>query len=132
MMRESRQRKREEVEKLRHLLLEARSPPYWPEAEPVLDNPAEFDEDLEGFIAPLPASQAKERLVRPFFDLQAYRRHLLDRVQGCVVQFEGVSALVQDARLDRVYRFITAVFLDHEGLLDIEQQHDGTITLVGA
>jgi len=53
-------------------------------------------------------------------------------VQGCVVQFEGVSALVQDARLDRVYRFITAVFLDHEGLLDIEQHHDGTITLVGA
>lgn len=132
MMRESRQRKEEEAEKLRHLLLEARSLPYWPQAVPVLDNPAQFDEDLEEFISPLPASQTKKTPVRPFFDLHAYRRHLLDRVQGCVVQFDGVSALVQDARLDRVYRFITAVFLDHEGLLDIEQHHDGTIILVGA
>jgi len=132
MMRESRQRKKEEIEKMRHLLLEARSPPYSSDAEPVLDNPAQFEQDLEQFIAPLPASQTKETPIRPFFDLHSYRQHLLDRVQGCVVQFEGVSALVQDARLDRVYRFITAVFLDHEGLLDIEQQHDGTITLVGA
>jgi hypothetical protein len=132
MMRESRQRKKQEVEKLRHLLLEARSPPYWPEPEPVLDNPAQFDQALEEFISPLTASQTKETPVRPFFDLHAYRRHLLERVQGCVVQFEGVSALVRDPRLDRVYRFITAVFLDHEGLLDIEQHLDGTITLVGA
>ena len=132
MMRESRERKKEEVEKLRHLLLEARSPPYWSDAEPTLHDPAQFEHDLEEFVSPLPASQTKETPVRPFFDLHAYRRHLLERAQGCVVEFEGVSALVQDARLDRVYRFITAVFLDHEGLLNIEQQHDGTITLVGA
>jgi hypothetical protein len=89
MMRESRQGKQEEVERLRHLLQEARSPPYWPEEEPVLDDPAKFDQELEEFIAPLPTTPAKEISTRPFFDLHAYRRHLLDRVQGCVVQFDG-------------------------------------------
>ena len=131
MMRESRERRKEEVEKLRNLLLDARSPPYWPEAEPLLEDAAQFEQDLEGFVAPMPIAETTDVSSRPYFDLQVYRRHLLDRVQGCVVRFEGVSALVQDNRLDRVYRFITAVFLDHEGLLDIEQQSDGTITLVG-
>jgi hypothetical protein len=132
MMRESRQRKREEVETLRQQLLGTRSCPYWHDAKPMLTDPATFQQDLERFLSPLTPSPLIEALSRPQFDLPAYRRHLLDRVQGCVVQFEGVSALVDNGRLDRVYRFITAVLLDHEGLLDLEQQADGTITLVGA
>jgi hypothetical protein len=48
------------------------------------------------------------------------------------VEFDGISALIEDRRLDRVYRFITTVFLEHEGLLAMEQRHDGRIRLVGA
>jgi hypothetical protein len=35
-------------------------------------------------------------------------------------------------RIDRVDRFITAIFLEHEGMLVLEQSQDGRITLVGA
>jgi ribosomal protein S27AE len=94
MMRESRERRKEEIEKLRNLLLDTRSPPYWPEAEPLLEDAAQFERDLEGFVAPMPIAETTDVSSRPCFDLQVYRRHLLDRVQGCVVRFEGVSALV--------------------------------------
>jgi hypothetical protein len=68
----------------------------------------------------------------PVFDMAAYRRHLLGRVPGCIVDFEGVSPLTDNLRVDRVYRFITAVFLEHEGMLVLEQSADGRIRLVGA
>jgi len=132
MMQESRERKKEEAEKLRSQLLESRSPTFWPDSEPVIEGAAQFAQDLEQFTAPLIAVKSKARPVRASFDLNAYRHHILTRVQGCVVEFEGIARLVEDPQLDRVYRFITAIFLDHEGLLEIEQQHDGRITLVGA
>jgi hypothetical protein len=132
MMRESRDRKRQEVEKLQSMLLDARSPPFWPENEPELGDPEQFAQALEGFLAVLPANRAADKSpVRPRYDTNAYRTHILQRVQGCTVEFEGISALVSDRQLDRIYRFITVVFMDHEGLLEIEQHHSGRITLVG-
>ncbi|MEI8041242.1 MAG: hypothetical protein WCL11_07530 [Verrucomicrobiota bacterium] len=132
MMRESRNNKREHVEKLRQLLLTSRSPPFWPTEEPVLKDASGFANDLAPFVAALVEPLATERWERPYFDMEVYRKHLLDLVSGCVVDFEGVSALVSDARLDRVYRFITAIFLEHEGMLVLEQSHEGRIKLVGA
>lgn len=132
MMRESRKRKQAEVEKLRELLLDARSLPFYSEEEPVIGYPEQFAQDLDGFLAPLtPAAEIEGHRPRPIFDIKAYRNHILNRVQGCVVEFEGISTLIDNPQLDRVYRFITAVFLDHEGVLEIEQRHDGRIRLVG-
>ena len=132
MMRTSRQRKVEQADKLRRLLLDSRSAPCWPDTPPTLEELPGFADDLAPFVAALAQPMETVRWVRPYFDMAAYRRHLLDRVTGCVVEFEGVSAVIDDPRLDRVYRFITAVFLEHEGALVLRQSHDGRITLVGA
>lgn len=132
MMQESRQRKQEYVEKLRQLLLDSRSPPFWPTEEPILDDVVGFADDLAPFVTALTTPATIVNGGRPYFDMNAYREHLLDLVPGCVVDFEGVSALVNDTRLDRVYRFITAIFLEHEGLLVLEQSHEGRLKLVGA
>lgn len=133
MMRESRERRQEQVEMLRNLLIESRSPPCWPDEEPVLIDPTQCAQDLDNFLATCPNAPAQEVANRPFFNTKAYRAHILSRVDGCVVEFDGISALIiEDRRLDRIYRFITTVFLEHEGLLAIEQRHDGRIRLVGA
>ena len=68
---------------------------------------------------------------RAAFDMLTYRQHILDLVQGCVVEFEGISAIVEDRKLDRVFRFITAVFMEQDGLLEIVQDHSGQIRLWG-
>ena len=67
----------------------------------------------------------------PSFDLDHYRHHILDLVPGCVVDFEGISRLIGEPRLDRVYRFIAVIFMDHAGELCIEQDAEGRIALVG-
>ena len=69
---------------------------------------------------------------RPVFELDAYRTHLLKVVPGCLIDFEGVSTLIPDSKLNRIYRFIAAVYLEQEGMLTLDQSRDGSITLVGA
>lgn len=131
MMQASRQRKREAIDKLRQQLADSRSPPFWPDTAPLLADATDFEAVLAPFVAALPAMPAPIGGVRPIFDLDAYRRHLLKVVPGCLVDFEGVSTLIPDSKLDRVYRFIAAIFLEQEGMLTLDQSPDGSIKLVG-
>ncbi len=61
--------------------------------------------------------------------MDIYRQHILELVPGCVVHFEGISNIIEDQRLDRVFRFITAVFMQHDGEIILEQNHDGRIMI---
>lgn len=130
MMRESRARKEACIEELRVLLAGSRSLPIIPDGA--------VDADIQGLQADLDqvvgipvAVFVNTILKRPAFDMDVYRRHILALVHGCVVNFDGVSALVQDTRLDRVFRFIAVVFMEQEGLLEIQQEADGRIRLCG-
>lgn len=130
MMRESRERKEVRIEELRALLAGARSSPVSADC-PMDRGLSEFQGDLDRIVGIPVAVFASTILKRPAFDLDLYRRHIQGLVQGCVVNFEGISALVQDAHLDRVFRFIAVVFMDQEGLLEIQQEADGRIRLYG-
>jgi hypothetical protein len=92
---------------------------------------SEFQSDLDRVVGIPVAVFVNTILKRPAFDMDLYRRHILPLVQGCTVNFDGISTLVQDARLDRVFRFIAVVFMDQEGLLEIQQEAGGRIRLNG-
>lgn len=129
-MMESRQRKRECKQRMMEMAATLRSEPI-AMPEPVdLDQIPGLEFDLNSIIAAV-VPESLRAAVAEHFDLDAYRHHLLDLVAGCVVNFEGVSPLIDNARLDRVFRFVAAIFLEHERLLDIEQTDGGGITLVG-
>ena len=131
MMRESRERKREAVERMREMLASCRSSTYFPTDPPIPDDADAMDAALSHFLG-MPIDVAAENAPDlPPFDLDAYRHHLLGLVPGCVVDFEGVSRVIAEPRLDRIYRFIAAIFMDHAGELRIEQDADGGIALVG-
>ena len=130
MMRESRARKEARIEELRTLLAGTRSSPLIPDC-PMDVGFSELQGDLDRVVGIPFAGFTDTILKRPNFDMDLYRRHILGLVQGCVVNFDGISALVQDARLDRVFRFIAAVFMDQDGLLEIHQEADGRIRLYG-
>ena len=129
-MQESRQRKRQCEQVRREMTVNARSQPI------VMSEPARIDEvpglefDLNSIIAAVVPKSLRDT-VGEHFDLKAYRQHLLDLADGCVVNFEGVSPLIGNARLDRIFRFIAAIFMSHEGLLEIEQIEGGELTLTG-
>lgn len=130
MMRESRDRKLARVEELKALLADSRSSPAEPDC-PMDDDLAGLQTALDQIVA-LPVAFFRNAFLNPpAFDIDLYRRHIAELVEGCVVSFDGISALVQDARLDRVFRFIAVVFMDQEGVLKIQQEADGRIRLLG-
>ena len=91
-----------------------------------------LDHALDVFTsAPLPQGLLNEIGEREYFDMSQYRQYILDITCGCIVHFEGMSQLVADQRLDRIYRFITVVFMQHNGEVTIEQEADGEIILRG-
>ena len=132
MMRESRERKREEVERIREMLATSRSSTYFPEDAPVLDDPEGMDAALSCFLGlALEGIDSAEATGVPAFAFDLYRDHILGLVSGCVVDFDGISTLIADSRLDRIFRFIAVIFMDQAGEVWIEQDEGGRIRLVG-
>ena len=66
---------------------------------------------------------------RPPFDMDRYRRHILELASGCIVHFEGISRIIEDERLDRIFRFVTVIFLQHEGRIELNQEDGGEILI---
>lgn len=131
MMRESRERKQEEVNRIREMLAISRSSAYFPDDPPIPDDLNDMGEALSHFLGSATDSCEAGTDATPLFDIDRYRHHIRELILGCVVDFEGVSSLLDDVRLDRVFRFIAVVFMDHSGELRIEQGSRGRITLVG-
>ena len=131
MMRDSRERKRAEVERIREMLASCRSSTYFPVEPPIPDDPDGMDAALSHVLGLAVEINETSVTNTPRFDLALYRDHIRGLVPGCVVDFDGVSQMITDARLDRIFRFIAAVFMDHAGELRIEQEPSGRIVLVG-
>lgn len=130
-MRESRVHEQERIDAVARMLANARS-------SPVTGMSAESQElaclasDIGQFLHLHQMEERQKPAVAPEqFDMARYRRHLQDLVDGCVVAFDGVAQLSPDRRRDRVWRFVTAVFMDQEGTLCIHQEPDGRIVLCG-
>lgn len=122
MMRESRRKKREEREAVRKLLRENHSPDHAPTTPLDLASLPGLTDELDAFVhAQLPRELITKFIQRPEFDMQRYRAHILDLVHGCTVRFEGIMPLISDRRLDRIFRFITLVFLENERLVTLTQ-----------
>lgn len=121
MMQESRARKRQKREQLKKMLANARSGAYILDHQPQLADVPGLAQALDEYVsAPVPAQLLAEVTRRPF-DLEFYRKHILELVSGCVVRFDGIARLIGDPRLDRVYRFITVIFMQHRGEIVLEQ-----------
>ena len=132
MMRESRERKRQKREAIQQLLAGSRSAPLQFSESPTIETIPGLDQALNGFVnIPIPISLFLSADGRPRFDMHLYRQHIRDLAAGCVVHFEGISTLIPDTRLDRIFRFITIIFMQQDGEIEIQQDFSGKITVVG-
>ena len=130
-MAESRNRKREYIERLKATLLNSRSPVYTPPEAPPTSLPTDMVAALEAALTEF-VPGGTENSPGPRFDLEAYRTHLLGLVTGCIVEFDGISPLIGDRRVDRAFRFVAAVFMENDGILEIADDGSGHLQLVGA
>jgi len=118
-MAESRQRKKERREKVRKLLANSRSP--------ALDTPGAIDlqavpgllEALNGLTDGLQTGLSIQP--RDGFDLKRYQRHLQAHIRDFPTSLEAIPPLGENARKDRIWRFVAIIFMAHFGLVDIWQ-----------
>ena len=129
-MAESRERKRRKAAMIQAVLSNSRSPIFSQSDPPPSAIPTGIAAALDSILVQ-PALPEDPGAADSRFDLNRYRTHLLNLVSGCVVQFDGISALIPDIRADRAFRFVAAVYLENDGLLLINNDNDGHLRLEG-
>ncbi len=117
-MSESRQRKKQQRERVRQMLAESRSANLQlPQVD--LDSMPGLVDALNGLSAGLEADFAVAP--RDHFDLKRYERHIQAHIKDFPVSLLDIPPLSEDARKDLIWRFIAAIFLAHAGVVDIWQ-----------
>jgi len=133
-MRERRRQKKERLERLRALIPRRQC---WEEPESLApEGGGEADAFLTALLAetrdvqPAILSMARWLAKRASFDLDAAQQHLLAHIEPAGTNLRHLPPLVDDSRLDLIFKFIAAVFLQHAGVIQIHQPESDTILLL--
>ena len=118
-MAESRQRKKEQSERVRKMLAESRSDALSLQAVDFSTVPGLMDA-LNAFTEN--PHEAYEFQFHNKFSLRRYESHIEAHIQDFPVSLTDIPPLSEDARLDRIWRFIALVFMAHVGLIEIQQE----------
>ena len=118
-MAESRQRKKEQREKVRLMLAECRS-------DAVATDPVDLQSmpDLLDALNKLTQGEdipLKLDLKIPF-DLHLYQEHILKHLDSDPINFLNIPPCSQEKRLDVIWRFVALIFLTHAGRIEIKQE----------
>ena len=121
-MQEHRTRIQNKKEAMRRLLAESRSAEWLLDEAPNLEEIPGLLEALQGFVRP--ASEASGHLFlegEDAYDYSVYRRHLLSGLGWSPALFSEMHPYAADARRDRIWRFMTLLFMDQAREVDLSQ-----------
>jgi hypothetical protein len=128
MMGKSRERRGRRRAALIARLQQSRSGRHVPGQMPRLEDVPDLATDLDRMAGlPLTAAWAWQDPSRPRFDLGRYRAHVLNALQGTEMMFDHIPPLIDDGRLDRVFRFVAVVYLQHDGQVDLVQYREALV-----
>jgi hypothetical protein len=123
MMRESRQRSKRKKEELKQLLANSRSNALTLTENPDLESVPGLIEDLNAFVQTESEGAYQTVFVeKPRFNMDDYRTHI-----NCILTWDGVSfskivPLIDDTRIDRIWRFITLVYMQQDREVNLSQK----------
>jgi hypothetical protein len=122
MMQESRRKAKKKREEIKRLLAESRSGALPFLEYPKLESIPNLIQDLNDFIQnnSTPICQSSFD-VKPGFQLNHYREHILSILGWNSMLFSDIVPLVDDYRLDRIWRFVTLVFMQNDREVDLTQ-----------
>ena len=128
MMGEARTRERRKREELKLLMAGSRSDTLLLTEEPVLESIEGLTEALDGFIG-TEMGGLKDFLSSPDFSMGDYRNHILSVIGTGSMLFSDIPPLIGESRRDKIWRFITLVFLQQDREVSLTQY--GADILVG-
>ena len=118
---ESRQRKKEQRERVRKMLAESRSDPLMLEATD-LDSVPGLVDVLNSLTKGLDESVKLE--LKSQFDLNRYQDHINKCLTSEPMDLREIPPLIENLKIDLIWRFIAIIFLQHYGQIDIQQQQE--------
>jgi hypothetical protein len=129
-MREARRRKKERRERMLALIPRRQC---WEEPEVLEAEGGEADTFLSTLLAETRDVPAATQIwlqwlaKRPEFDLKDAEEHLLRHVTTEGVDIRALPPLVENPKLDIIFKFVAAIFLRHAGLIHLDQPDPETI-----
>jgi hypothetical protein len=122
MMQESRRRAKEKRDEVKRILAESRSDTLPLMEDPDLDSIPGLIQDLNAFIQDNPIELAQVAFdTQSQFNMDDYRQHILSTLGWSETLFSTIDPFTEDARLDRVWRFITLIFMENDGEIELTQ-----------
>ena len=118
-MAQSRQRKLERCVQARESAIDTRSAVLPPVSAGLEDVPGLL-EALNGLVRD-PALAAMVPVAAKGFDLKRYEGHVQAHIDNAETAFDDIPALEDNQRLDRIWRFITLIFMAHAGAVELRQ-----------
>jgi len=115
---ESRQRKKEQRERVRQMLEESRSADLPLGAVDLTAVPGLLDA-LNGLTSGLDSVFAVES--HSEFDLKRYEKHIKAHIRDFSTSLMEIPPLSENLRKDLIWRFIAVIFLTHAGIADVVQ-----------
>ena len=122
---ESRQKRKQQHERVRKMLNESRSENL---QLPVADLSAVpgLEEALDSLTVDL--AELVPWVPREGFDLKRYQSHIQAHIRDFPISLDEIRALGKNTRKDRIWRFVAVIFLAHMGIINIWQ--DGQTIMV--
>jgi hypothetical protein len=118
-MGESRQRKQALKKEVQEMLAQCRSEPAQLYASDVQSIPG-LTEALNGLTSGIEISIPVE--LRGKFDLGQYQRHICRILSDGPRKLRQIPKIIENVRLDLIWRFIAVIFLEHSGAVSLRQQ----------
>ena len=120
-MHQSRENRQRRLDHLKEILRDARSNPLTLDRLPGADLFSGLEQDLNAFLGKVGLDDWP-RDEDGVFRLEDYRRMIMDRVEGCIIRFSAIPALIPNPRLDLARRFLTLTFMWQDGEVELTQR----------
>jgi hypothetical protein len=120
MMKESRDRARRKREEIRRLLAGSRSGALDLMEEPSLESIPGLIQDLNDFIQP-EGVETFALTMDDCFRMDQYREHISSVLSWEGVLFSDIAPLIGDYRRDKIWRFITLIFMENGREVELTQ-----------
>jgi hypothetical protein len=121
MMRESRDRAKQKKEEVRRLLAGSRSGALDLMEEPNLESIPGLIQDLNDFIKPEGVETFAFTSTDACFRMDQYREHIFSILSWEGVLFSDIVPLIENDHRDKIWRFITLVFMDNDHEVELTQ-----------
>jgi len=123
---ESRQRKKEQRERIRKMLAESRSADLPLGVVDLTSVPGLVD-TLNSLITDPDNSFTMQP--RDEFDLKRYEKHIQAHIQDFPLTLDEIPPLNENLRKDLIWRFIAVIFMDHVGIVDVWQERQDVMVI---